>query len=106
MTDRHVAGCVALRSLSEDVAEVKRLFVRPHSRGRGVGRALMERLLDEARTAGYRAVRLETMEAMREAQALYRSLGFTQIAPYADHAHSIFMELQIDGASLLQDAMD
>jgi GNAT superfamily N-acetyltransferase len=75
-------GCVALRPLGESSAEVKRMFVDASWRGRGVGRALMETLIDGARARGYETLRLGTLADMTAAQALYQSLGFTPIARY------------------------
>lgn len=75
-------GCVALRPLAEDVAEVKRMFVHDRWRGRGVGRALMEAVIAGARTRGYSTLRLGTLDDMTAAQALYASLGFTPIGRY------------------------
>lgn len=75
-------GCVALRPIDETIAEVKRMYVDPEWRGRGVGRALMERVIAGARERGYGTLRLGTLHDMEAAQALYHSLGFRPIERY------------------------
>jgi len=82
----HVAACVALRPLDNadypNAAEMKRLFVRPAFRGRGLGRQLTEAVLDAARSAGYASVLLDTLDDMEAARALYDELGFEAVPPY------------------------
>jgi putative acetyltransferase len=75
-------GCVALRPLDDEIAEVKRMYVDPAWRGRGVGRALLETLIAGARGRGYLTLRLGTLEEMKVAQSLYHSVGFRPIERY------------------------
>lgn len=73
----------ALKPVTSDLGEVKRMFVRSACRGTGLGRQMLTRLVDDARELGYRSVRLETMPFMTEAQSLYRSMGFEYVEPFA-----------------------
>lgn len=70
------AGCIALRRVDAHRAEAKRLYVRPRYRGHGLGRALLEWVMAEARAAGYREIVGDTMPAMRDPLALYAKMGF------------------------------
>ena len=94
--DGQLAGCVALHKLESGICEMKRLYVRPQFRGKGLGSALAERILTEAREIDYRQVRLDTVEpVMKDAVAMYRRLGFREIAPYCTNpiAGALYMEL-------------
>lgn len=77
-----VVGGVGLRPLGPGICEIKRLYVYPDHTGRGIGRALIERLVTRAGEMGYRAMRLDTLGHMKAARALYRSMGFVEIPPY------------------------
>lgn len=76
------AGCAGFRASGDGVCELKRMYVRPAHRTQGIGELLLRRALDEARAAGYRRMRLETVTFMPAAIALYRRHGFMDLAPY------------------------
>jgi GNAT superfamily N-acetyltransferase len=84
----HVLGCIALKPLEPPrTAEIKRLFVRPQARGKGVGKALIEAILKTARQLGYGEIKLDTLPEMEGAIALYKANGFVPIPPYGSHPY-------------------
>ncbi|MGA2100134.1 MAG: GNAT family N-acetyltransferase [Candidatus Sulfotelmatobacter sp.] len=91
-----LAGCIALHELEDGICEMKRLYLRPQFRGKGLGRTLANRIIAEARQLGYRRMRLDTVEpVMKDAVAMYRRLGFREIDAYCANpiAGALYMEL-------------
>jgi GNAT superfamily N-acetyltransferase len=90
-------GSVALQALGPTLGEVKRMYVEPAHRGHGAGRALVERVIEEARQRNYDTLRLGTLDTMRAAQGLYKSFGFREIAPYraVEFGDTLFYELSL-----------
>jgi len=84
-------GC--LERITPSVAEIQRMYVQPHVRGVGAGRLLLQQLLSDARAIGYEAVRLESLKFLSAAHALYKSVGFTEIAPYAENSMTKYQPL-------------
>jgi len=93
-----LAGCAALHPIDDEIGEMKRLYLRPAFRGKGLGRALTQRVLDDARAIAYRRLRLDTVEpVMKDAVGMYRKLGFYEIAPYRANPMpgTLYMELDL-----------
>lgn len=97
-----LSGIACLKSLTTDIGEVKRMYVRPEARRCGLGRALLGQLLKEGRRIGYRRIRLDSARFMVEAHGLYRACGFYEIGAYAGseiptefQEHWNFMELDL-----------
>jgi GNAT superfamily N-acetyltransferase len=85
-------GCGGLKEMTPDAAYLKRMWIAPEARGLGLARRLLAALEDKARAIGYRTVRLETNKALTEAQQLYRSADYREVAPFNDerYAHHWF----------------
>ncbi len=93
-----LAGCVALCEFEAGICEMKRLYLCPAFRGKGLGRAIAEHLIAEARKIGYTRMRLDTVEpVMQDAVAMYRRLGFREIPAYCENpiAGALYMELTL-----------
>ncbi|WP_100900945.1 GNAT family N-acetyltransferase [Nostoc flagelliforme] len=96
-----IAGCACLRKIGEDIGEIKRMYVRPEFRRKGIARALLETIINEASNIGYSKIRLDSTPFAKEAHALYRVCGFQDIEPYLEkteipleyRANWVFMEL-------------
>ena len=86
--DGDVLGCIALKRLAPEMAEIKRLYVVQQGRGLGIGKVLVAAILKEAARLDYREIKLDTLPHMTSAIALYRSFGFTPIAPYGSFPYS------------------
>jgi ribosomal protein S18 acetylase RimI-like enzyme len=92
--DGLACGCIALGRLTDDICEMRTLFVRPEFRGSGAGRKLAETCLEQAQLLGYRAIRLDTLAFMEGAQSLYQSMGFHPIEPYLDLSAELKLKIR------------
>ncbi|MCG8365268.1 MAG: GNAT family N-acetyltransferase [Pseudanabaenales cyanobacterium] len=81
-----IAGVGCLKKLEDGGGEIQRMYVAPAFRGKGIGRAIVDRLIDDALSIGYRRLKLESLEFLEAAHSLYRSVGFHEIHPYADNS--------------------
>jgi len=101
INETKVVGCVALRKIIDGICEMKRLYVRPAYRGKGIGRELVRAIIGEAEKICYTHMRLDTVPAMKEAIGLYRSTGFYEIEPYRNNPveGAMFLELTLKPSS-------
>lgn len=97
MDDERVVACVGVRRLDPRTCEMKRMYVRPAARGQGLGRKLAIVAIERARESGYSRMRLDTVESLTAANALYESLGFVEIGPYRFNPRpdAVFMQLEL-----------
>lgn len=96
--DDEALGCIALRKIEDGVCEMKRLFLRESSRGKGVGKMLIEKVLEDAAEMGYRLMRLDTYPPkMGKAVDLYKAYGFYEIPSYYNNPHDdvLYMEKKL-----------
>jgi GNAT superfamily N-acetyltransferase len=89
-----IAGVGCLRRLHEGVGEIQRMYVPPAFRGKGIGRAIANRLIDDSRSLGYRQLRLESLEFLDAAHSLYRSIGFKEVGPYAGNSMEAYLAVE------------
>ena len=91
------AGCVALKKMTNEICEMKRLFVRPEFRGKGIGKIFTKKIILEAKVIGYSKMRLDTISSMKAAVQIYRSFGFYETEPYYDNpvSDAIYFELEL-----------
>ncbi len=102
--DGEVRGCGAYRRIADGICEMKRLYIPVQYQGAGLGRQLCVALIESARADGYRLMRLDTGRLLKEAIAMYQSLGFRECAPYYDYPdkllpYLLFMELPLRGGT-------
>ena len=97
LADGDPAGCIALRRMDQNVCEMKRLYVRPEFQGMGIGRQLTERILEDARSIGYREILLDTFPFLEKAITMYRHMGFREIQQYNNSpvTAAIYMSLTL-----------
>ena len=97
LDDKDPIGCIALRKLDEGICEMKRLYVKPSGRGKGLGKLLVQTVIDEAVKIGYKKMRLDTVPKMKEAIDLYLKIGFKEIKPYRENPieGALYMEMEL-----------
>ena len=94
--DGEAAGCIALRKLDDGCCEMKRLYVRPAFRGHGIGDALVDRVIQDAKAMGYRSMLLDTLPFLESAIHMYQKRGFYEIPCYNDSPVETTIFMQYD----------
>lgn len=80
--ENQTLACIALKPIGEGICEMKRLYVRPQARGKAIGKQLVEELIEFAKKAGYKTMKLDTISSLKAAINLYQSKGFVKTEPY------------------------
>jgi len=95
--ENNVAGCIALRPLNDTQCEMKRLYVRPDFRGKGIAKILTEKIISDAKEMGYGSMLLDTLPFLQTAIRMYKKMGFYEIACYNDSPidNTIYMKLDL-----------
>ena len=95
--DDKLAGCVGLRRFENNICEMKRLYLRNEFRGKGIGKALVDKIILISKEYGYEKMRLDTIETMKEAISIYKKIGFEEIKPYRENPVEgvIYLELAL-----------
>ena len=96
--DDKFIGCVGIRKIDNDIAELKRMFVKPGYQNQGIGKALLQKAVDLARTLNYNAIKLDTLKHMTTAISLYKKHGFYEIPPYYQNPNetAVYFEIKLN----------
>ncbi len=94
--DNEIAGCVALRKIDEDNCEMKRLYVRSKFRRNKIGNLLVKKIIEDARSIGYKYILLDTFPFLETAIKLYKNLGFYEIESYNNSPMDNLIYLKFD----------
>jgi len=95
--DDTIAGCTALRKIEENICELKRMYVKPKFRRKGMGKVMAQEIIRRAKKIGYKKMRLDTLKTMKTALNIYKSLGFKEILPYRFNPlkDAVYLELEL-----------
>jgi len=100
--DGHTTGCACTRTIGQEIAELKRMYVKPQYRGRGIGSKLVQESIRRVKEIGYLKMRLDSARFMSDAHRIYKSSGFEEVAPYAESEipkhywkYWVFMEMNL-----------
>ena len=96
-SDENFMGCIGIRKISDTVGEIKRMYIKPAYQKRGLGRELLYKALELAKSCGYNTIRLDTLQDMVPAIRLYKEAGFYEIPAYYFNpmATAVYFEKQL-----------